>query len=195
YRAKWQAISQAFQEAVEQPGWVVILFLDKLTYYRSPSKAPAYHRHGQTQPYAHQVPGANTQTRLVAVLNGLTGQVNYLQRSKIGQAALVTFYAQVRAAYAHAEKIYLVQDNWPIHKLPEVMAARHRHQLTPSFLPTYASWLNPIEKLWRWLKQAVLHLHRWAGDLKTLRQQVIEFLDRFQDGSDPLLHYVGLLSE
>ncbi|MBI1876826.1 MAG: helix-turn-helix domain containing protein [Chloroflexi bacterium] len=32
YRAKWQAISQAFQEAVEQPEWVVILFLDELTY-------------------------------------------------------------------------------------------------------------------------------------------------------------------
>ena len=27
-------------------------------------------------------------------------------------------------------------------------------------LPTYASWTNPIEKLWRWARQSVIHLHR-----------------------------------
>ena len=36
-------------------------------------------------------------------------------------------------------------------------------QLVP--LPTYASWCNPIEKLWRRLKAEVLHLHRLADDL------------------------------
>jgi hypothetical protein len=63
------------------------------------------------------------------------------------------------------------------------------------FLPTYASWLNPIEKLWRWLKQTVLHLHRHATDLGHLRAQVAAFLDRFTDGSmdaASLLRYVGL---
>jgi transposase len=69
----------------------------------------------------------------------------------------------------------------------------HDHRLTPLFLPTYASWLNPIEKLWRWLKQDVLHLHRLAHDLMKLRQRVLDFLDQFTSGSQPLLHYVGLL--
>jgi hypothetical protein len=32
--------------------------------------------------------------------------------------------------------------------------------------PPYASWCNPIEKLWRKLKQDVLHLHRRACDLQ-----------------------------
>ncbi|MGB9722998.1 MAG: transposase [Chloroflexia bacterium] len=58
-------------------------------------------------------------------------------------------------------------------------------------LPTYASWLNPIEKRWRWLKQEVLHLHRWAHDLDQLRRQVWAFLDQFAEGSEALLHYVG----
>lgn len=63
----------------------------------------------------------------------------------------------------------------------------------PLFLPTYASWLNPIEKLWRWLKQDILHLHSLPNDLETLRLQVQSFLARFISGSDPLLRYVGLL--
>ncbi|MCB8937396.1 MAG: transposase [Ardenticatenaceae bacterium] len=64
-------------------------------------------------------------------------------------------------------------------------------QLLP--LPTYASWLNPIEKLWRWLKQEVLHLHRFSDDWPELREVVASFLDQFATGSDALLRYVGLL--
>ncbi|MGQ9628589.1 MAG: transposase [Anaerolineae bacterium] len=60
-------------------------------------------------------------------------------------------------------------------------------------LPTYASWLNPIEKFWRWLKQDVLHLHRLGEDWQALRQRVAEFLDQFRSGSLYLLKYVSLL--
>lgn len=195
YHRKWQAILAAFKAACEQPDKVVLLFLDELTYYRRPSKAPAYHGRGKRQPKAMEAAQANTQTRLVAVLDGYTGRVTYLQRSKIGQAALVTFYAQVRAAYPAAEKIYIVHDNWPTHKLPAVLDALRTAQMTPLFLPTYASWLNPIEKLWRWLKQDVLHLHPWAETLETLRQEVVRFLDQFANGSEVLLRRVGLLPE
>ena len=59
-------------------------------------------------------------------------------------------------------------------------------------LPTYASWENPIEKLWRYGKQEVLHLHRWAEQLEELRRQFLAFLGRFVAGSEPLLRYVGL---
>ena len=193
YHRKWKAILQAFLEAIKRPDEVVIVFLDEFSYYRQPTLACAYHATGKTLPYAFQVVHSNTRTRLIAVLNGLTGKVTYLQRSKIGVLALQDFYQQVRAAYPHAKTIYVVQDNWTVHKLPEVMQSLQENNLTPLFLPTYASWLNPIEKLWRWLKQDILHLHPLAIDLETLRAQVRDFLDSFASGSDPLLHYVGLL--
>jgi len=140
------------------------------------------------------VASSNTQTRVVAVLNAVTGQVTYWQRSKIGAEALVLFYAQIRSVYPDASQIYVAQDNWPVHKLDLVYQALQLQRLTLLFLPTCASWLNPIEKLWRWLKQDVLHLHRLAAQLKKLRQQVLAFLDQFKNGSDDLLRYVGLLS-
>jgi hypothetical protein len=59
-------------------------------------------------------------------------------------------------------------------------------------LPTYASWLNPIEKVWRKLKHDVLHLHRWSGDLQEARRHVADFRDQFSTGSLELLRYVGL---
>ena len=193
YHDKWKAILRAFADAVNHPEEVIVLFLDEFSYYRQPTLACAYHQTGNTQPFGYQVPRSNTRTRLIAVLNGLTGQVTYLQRSKIGSLVLQDFYRLVRTAYPQAKRIYVVQDNWPVHKLPEVLQSMQENDLTPLFLPTYASWLNPIEKLWRWLKQDVLHLHTLANNLDTLRTQVCDFLDSFASGSNPLLRYVGLL--
>ncbi|NPA93295.1 MAG: IS630 family transposase [Chloroflexi bacterium] len=192
HQSKWQAVLRAYM-ACQRPDQVVLLFMDEFTYYRLPHKAPACYSQGKGQPRAYQYPGPNTKTRLVSVLNALAGQVLYRQRAKIGHKALIDFYAQVRAAYPAAERLYLVQDNWPVHTLPDVLAAMRTHGLTSLFLPTYASWLNPIEKLWRWLRQDVLHLHRLALWLDLLRTQVAEFLDQFQHGSEALLRYVGLL--
>jgi len=195
YRTKWQRILAAYQQAITEPDRVILLFQDEFTYYRQPTLSRALDRRGKGQPRARQKAGANTKTRLGAVLNAVTGRVTYIQRSKIGNDELAKFYALVRRIYPNAEVIYLAQDNWPVHKTETVLAAAANNQVTPLFLPTYASWLNPIEKLWRWLKQEVLHLHRHAMDLAPLRQEVCDFLDRFATGSLQLLHYVGLLGE
>ena len=90
----------------------------------------------------------------------------------------------------------MIQDNWNVHHHPDVLEALARWpQLQPLGLPTYSPWLNPIEKLWRWLRQDVLRLHRSVSDWSALRQKVRAFLDQFQHGADALLQYVGLTGE
>ena len=68
-------------------------------------------------------------------------------------------------------------------------------RIVPVWLPTYAPWLNPIEKLWRWLRQDQLYLHRLASDWETLRRRVNAFPDQFAAGSPALLQYVGLVGD
>lgn len=102
-------------------------------------------------------------------------------------------YAHIVSRYAWASRIYVVQDNWSIHRHPEVLEALTKlPQIEPVWLPTYAPWLNPIEKLWRWLRQDVLKMHQLAANWSQLRQQVHAFLDRFVTSSKELLRYVGL---
>ena len=62
-------------------------------------------------------------------------------------------------------------------------------------LPTYASWANPIEKLWRWVRQSVLHLHRLSNEWSELKQRIRDFILSFRKGSNELLRYVGLLPD
>ena len=132
--------------------------------------------------------------------------------------ALHTFYTEIRN-YPNAERIYLIQDNRAIHFHPNLIAAllpqgadfdkptppnwtgkpsKQIGRLTKLpieiiQLPTYASWTNPIEKLWRWVRQSVIHLHRLSNDWQTLQDKVAAFMEQFKGGSDALLHYVGLL--
>jgi transposase len=195
YRYKWQRILAAYQEAITKPDQVVLLFQDEFTYYRLAQIKHTWQRQGRKQKRHHHKMGANTKARITATLDAVTGKVVYLQRHKVGKKELASFYAQVRSAYPDVTRIYLVQDNWPVHKLPEVMQAVQDQQLNLLFLPTYASWLNPIEKLWRWLRQDVIHSHQESYHFKTLRKQVVSFLDKFAEGSYKLLHYVGLFTK
>lgn len=49
-----------------------------------------------------------------------------------------------------------------------------------------------VEKVWRWLREHVLTLHRLASDWEALRERVNAFLDQFADKSQELLQYGGL---
>jgi hypothetical protein len=218
YNEKLAQIAEALAQARADPERYIVLYQDEFTYYRQPTLGASYARQGGPQPLAHRSYRPNNWFRITAAMNALTGQVTYRQSSKIGLRQLSQFYAQLRAAYPHAKLIYLVQDNWSIHFHPDVLARLQPQRLPwPSSvpgnwpkepspqavrdnlpiqilsLPTYASWCNPIEKLWRWLNQDRLHLHRQANDWLGLRRTVADFLDQFAAGSQQLLRYTGVL--
>ena len=115
-----------------------------------------------------------------------------LTYSKIGVDVLVNFCMMIRSQYPTAKKIYVIRDNWPVHNHPKVLQAAVENNIHFVPLPTYAPWTNPIEKLWRWLYQDILHLHRHADQWDFLKQLVNTFLKRFENESEDLLRYVGL---
>jgi hypothetical protein len=205
-------------KAMASHGRIVVVFCDELTYYRQASMADVYARKGRVQPHVTMSQKRNASWRIIGGLEVTLGRVTFRQGSVISVATLVKFFKQLVAAYPAAETIYVVVDNWPVHFHPDVMAAleeqenpfavylpaswrtivstkKRQHlpiQLIP--LPTYAPSTNPIEKLWRWLKQRVLHMHTQADSFDELKQQITEFLEAFEQGSEALLRYVGLTS-
>jgi len=218
YREKLREVQDGLEAAADARGRVVLLFGDELTFYRQPTQAKAWEEVGAAhQPLARRSLRPNTKARIGAAVNALTGQVTYLLASRCGVAELVKLYQAVREAYPQAERIYLVVDNWPVHFHPDVLAALEPQQTrwefkTPAHwpsapsarakrlglpiqllpLPTYASWTNPQEKVWRHLRQAKLHLHGLADDWEQLKGRIREHLDQFQGGSQELLKYIGL---
>jgi transposase len=191
YTSKLADMEMALWEAHRYPRSVVAVFLDEMGFARWPEPAPDW---AGATPVADRRGAANGLWRLIGGLNALTGQVNYLDAYIVGRAKVIEFYGRLAEAYPRARRLYVIQDNWSIHTHADVLEALAEWpQVEPVWLPTYAPWLNPIEKLWRWLKQDVLKMHRLADDWVTLRGRVHSFLDQFACGSQRLLEYVGLL--
>ncbi len=191
YASKLLDLEMVLWEARRYPRSVTAVFMDQMGFNRWPDPGKDW---GSTPPLADRKGAKEQKWRLIGALNPLTGQVNYLDAYIVGRAKVINFYGQLVEAYPQARTLYVIQDNWSIHSHPDVLAAlQDWPQVTPVWLPTYAPWLNPIEKLWRWLRQEVLKLHRWADDWEMLLGRVRGFLAQFAQGSQRLLEYVGLL--
>jgi DDE superfamily endonuclease len=189
-KLRW--IEAIHQRQQEHPDQVVVCWLDELTFYRLPSAAKVWAPAQGRGPKMKMVSASNTTARLIGALNARTGQLHYLRRSQAGVHELQLLYRTMRQAYPNAQEVYVIQDCWPVHFLPEVCQTALSLGITLVPLPTYSSWRNPIEKVWRFLKQEVLHMHRWADDWLRLKAEVTAFLDRFSAPNTVLLRYVGL---
>lgn len=197
YESKRAHLLACLRQTAQDPTHTVFLFLDEMGYYCWPEVAKVWAEAAPAPaPQAERYQAKQQQWRVIGALNALTGQVDYLDGYIVGRAKVIQMYQHLVERYSQAGRIYVAQDNWSIHKHPDVEAALADWPLIePVWLPTYAPWLNPIEKLWRWLRQDVLTMHRLAGDWPSLRQRVRDFLAQFAAGSADLLWYVGLAGQ
>jgi transposase len=191
YAAKVARVARAVARARATPDQVTVCFGDEMSVYRQPTLASRWAAVGDepVAPLAHR---ANTRHRLCGALNAVTGQIVATSGARTTVAHLCRFLRTLRATYPDREVI-LIWDNWPVHTHPDVRAQAEALAIAVLWLPTYAPWTNPIEKLWRWLKANVLHHHRFADDWDGLKAAIAAFLARFEHGSTEVLRYVGLL--
>lgn len=193
YTTKLERLQTITWYSRQAPQDLVRLYEDEVTYYRRASVADDYTVVTvQPQPLAEQGHGANTARRIAGCLDAATGQLIAWQRAHFDHETLLRFYQEVEAAYPAANQIFLIQDNWPVHFHPQVLADLRASKFTVVRLPTYAPWTNPIEKAWRKLYADILHLHRRAHDWEALQAQVQGWLDQYRQPSATLLRYTGL---
>lgn len=197
YRGKVRRLHQILRETAAHHPEVVTVFWDQMGYSRWPDAGLDWGPSAPSAPpQADRQRSPNGLWRLIGAMNVINGRVHYLDNYIVGRQQVLKMYQLLNRSYHQAQQIYVVQDNWSIHSHPDVLEGlKQMPRIEPVWLPTYAPWLNPIEKLWRWLRQDVLKLHRLASDFVALRQRVRDFLDQFADGSRTLLHYVGLLGD
>lgn len=193
YVSKKTYLLDCLRQAALHRQTTAFLFMDEMGYYRWTDPSPVWEAE---TPIAERAGGNNCQWRIIGVLNALSGQTDFLDNYIVGRRQLIAMYQKIATVYSAFEKIYVAQDNWSVHQHPDVLnALKDFPQIEPVWLPTYSPWLNPIEKLWRWLRQAVLKMHHLASDWKELRNRVRLFIQQFDHGSSELLRYVGLLGD
>jgi DDE superfamily endonuclease len=221
YQAKLDYIKMIKKRVKESNGREVLLFLDEVNYYRQPLLAPCWTSSDQPQKKVKRSYRSDTRTRILGALDSKDGRVFTHHASKITVPMYAKFYKRLHEAYPEATRIWIVQDNNPVHFHANLLVALEKQEspfpmkLAPNWsdipdpkaiklygkwnlpiqivqTPTYAPWCNNIEKLWKYFRQEFLHIHRFCDDLEVLRAKAQQFFDRFTQGSAELLQYVGL---
>lgn len=176
-----------------QPERFVLLYEDELSVYRQPTQGYLWSAMGRRQPTMRYASKYNNLMRIVGYFNATTGAVHAHNMQSVTVDRLVASIRQIPTWYPEAECIYLVWDNWQNHRLPKIRKALALiPRLKVLYLPTYAPWLNPIEKVWRWLRQTTIHAHRWSNNFNDLRAEVMDALGQHAHGSKALLQYAGM---
>jgi DDE superfamily endonuclease len=195
YAAKRDHLLSVLTAVAEDPEHSVALFLDEMAYHHWPEPGLTWASRDGPRPRAERAAPGERHKKAIAALNARTGQVTYHQRARMTHDQVCTFLIMLKAEYAEAEHIYAIWDNAPVHHQTLVAECAAWLSIELVFLPTYSPWLNPIEKLWAWVRDAVLRLHRLAGHWDQVPQAVAAFLEHFALGSDALLTRVGLLGD
>lgn len=192
YERKLARVQATLGLARWRPERYVVLYEDELTYHLRPTVAADYAPAGADAPRAQQGWDKDRTWRIAGSLNALTGQHHAQQAEHFDRWTLLAYLRQLEAAYPHAQRIFVVLDNWPVHSHADLVAglAGSRIRLVP--LPTYAPWTNPEEKVWRKLYAELLHLHDGATRWLAFQEEVQGWLDHVETVPHTLLRYVGI---
>ena len=132
-------------------------------------------RPGQVERRTHDYARHGT-TTLFAALNVATGTVLKRCLARHRHQEYLRFLNDIDAHVAEELDVHLVVDNYATHKTPRVkrwLAKRPRFHL--HFTPTYASWLNQVERLFAEITDAI---RRGSfQSVRSLEKAIHEYLD------------------
>ena len=120
-----------------------------------------YYRHGTTT--------------LFAALDVVSGQVISQCKARHRHQEFLSFLRHLDNSVPKRLDVHLIVDNYATHKHPEVrawLAARPRYHV--HYTPTYASWLNQVERWFGLITSRVIR----RGSFKTVRE-LIKRIDSF----------------
>ena len=147
-----------------------MLYLDESDFHLQPLIGSSYSLSGEQT----LVPGAGSDRKATCfgALDIESGEVTYRFFARKRALEFIEFLKHLRLRCPGALKI-VVLDNYSTHKTKAVgqYVKEHADEFELLYLPTYSPHLNPIEDVWRVVKNAVCRNRFW-GDIETLLAQV-----------------------
>lgn len=133
-------------------------------------------RPGQAERHTHDYARHGT-TTLFAALNVATGEVLRRCQQRHRHQEYLRFLNDIDAHVPSELSVHLVVDNYATHKTPRVirwLAKRPRFHL--HFTPTYASWINQVERLFAELTNKAIRRGSFQS-VKSLQRAIADYLD------------------
>ena len=106
-----------------------------------------------------EIPANTGRSRL-----NLSGAIDVISHNLVIQedqtlnaASTIRFFQKIEEAYPDKRKIHVFCDNAPYYRNKAVKQYLETAKIDLHFLPPYSPNLNPIERLWKWMKERVIY--------------------------------------
>jgi len=113
---------------------------------------------------------------LSGALDVVEKKVHFQEDPMLNAEATICFLQKIEKAYPSKKRIYLFLDNARYYKNKKVNAYLETSKIEAHYLPPYSPNLNPIERLWKWMKERVLY-NTYYEEFDSFKQAIFGFLD------------------
>ena len=171
----------------------LLLFGDEASFPQWGTLTYTWARRGQ-QPKVKTC-GKRKGYKVFGLIDYFTGHFFYQgQEGRLNSAASIAFLTRVLAQTT--QPIILIQDGAKYHTSAETKAffAQQTARLQVVQLPAYSPDYNPIEKLWKKIKQQDIHLH-YFPTFEALTEKVEQALLQFTNAPEEILALCSLPTE
>lgn len=101
----------------------------------------------------------------------------HIQESKtLNAVSSLAFLQKIESAYPTKNRIHVFCDNASYYKNKAVVAYLNHSKIQLHFLPPYSPNLNPIERLWKWMRERVMY-NVYYEDFEIFKSSIFSFLD------------------
>ncbi len=174
-RERMRAIRRVLRKASAQEE---VFYEDEADIDLNPRIGPAWMPQGEQMTVP--TPGKNRKHYVAGALNARTGAVVWAEHTAKDSELFLRLLEALLRTYRRARRLYLIVDNYIIHKSRVTLGWLARHpKIELVHQPAYHPWVNHIEKLWKKLHDTVTRNHRYST-LSALMCAVACFLHEAQ---------------
>lgn len=106
-----------------------------------------------------EIPANSGRSRinLSGVIDVIDHKVVIQEDKMLNAEATISFFRKIEKAYAGKKKVHVFCDNARYYRNKAVTEYLKTSKVRLHFLPPYSPNLNPIERLWKWMKERVIY--------------------------------------
>jgi len=125
-----------------------------------------------------EIPGNTGRSRLnlLRALDVVSHNVVIQEDQTLNAESTIRFFQKIEEAYPSKRKVHVFCDNAPYYRNKTVKQYLATSKINLYFLPPYSPNLNPIERLWKWMKERVIY-NTYYGHFEDFKEAVLGFFE------------------
>lgn len=169
-------LSEMFIQMCE--GRAILIYMDEVHFHQDLDLGYSWSRKGKPQWIKSSSPGLSAKINYYGAYDFAHGRCFLWQNGQFHSDNTIAFLQELANWLDVQEQtVYIILDGAPWHRSQKVAEAATKLGFTLVRLPAYSPDLNPIEGLWKWMREEVTQLHCHPS-LRALGEACDQFINR-----------------